>query len=235
MFIIYTLVILMASIAIHEFAHLQVARWLGLRVSEYAIGFGKRVVGWQYSGVDCSVRAMPLGGFVKIPDLVSVQAKDAYKAIAVYAAGPVSNLLFAGVLCCWIIISPVGHFSGVQGAWDAWVLIIVETGKALAGMLHGDMAGLGGPISLAHSMSQVKSFGLGVVMAAGIQVGLFFFNLLPLPILDGGQIVLALVTRHRGKDLSPAAKYRVFTAAAAALLFFAVFLTGRDIVVLYCA
>ena len=58
-------VILGFMILIHEFGHFAVAKWLGVRVEQFAIGFGKRLVGFRRGETDYRINAIPLGGYVK--------------------------------------------------------------------------------------------------------------------------------------------------------------------------
>jgi len=49
-------------ILIHEFGHYAVAKLLGVRVEQFAIGFGKRLVGFRRGETDYRINAIPLGG-----------------------------------------------------------------------------------------------------------------------------------------------------------------------------
>src|SRR5215470_875563 len=53
-------------ILIHEFGHYAVAKWLGVRVEQFAIGFGKRLIGFRRGETDYRINAIPLGGYVKM-------------------------------------------------------------------------------------------------------------------------------------------------------------------------
>ncbi len=53
-------------ILIHEFGHYIVAKWLGVRVEQFAIGFGKRLIGFRRGDTDYRINAIPLGGYVKM-------------------------------------------------------------------------------------------------------------------------------------------------------------------------
>src|ERR1051326_2227626 len=59
-------VILGFMILIHEFGHYAVAKLLGVRVEQFAIGFGKRLFGFRKGETDYRVNAIPLGGYVKM-------------------------------------------------------------------------------------------------------------------------------------------------------------------------
>src|SRR6201997_471431 len=53
-------------ILIHEFGHYAVAKLLGVRVEQFAIGFGKRLIGFRKGETDYRINAIPLGGYVKM-------------------------------------------------------------------------------------------------------------------------------------------------------------------------
>src|SRR5437879_4572301 len=59
-------VILGFMILIHEFGHFAVAKLLGVRVEQFAIGFGKRLFGFKRGDTDYRINALPLGGYVKM-------------------------------------------------------------------------------------------------------------------------------------------------------------------------
>ncbi len=59
-------VVLGFMILIHEFGHYAVAKLLGVRVEQFAIGFGKRLIGFRKGETDYRINAIPLGGYVKM-------------------------------------------------------------------------------------------------------------------------------------------------------------------------
>ena len=97
-----------AAIFVHEFGHFWVALWRGLKVEEFAIGFGPKIVSWTRQGILYSLRWIPAGGFVKLPQMITSEAleggsKDAapvppapaFSKILVAVAGPGMNFVFA--------------------------------------------------------------------------------------------------------------------------------------------
>ena len=119
LFIIVAAILLLGPlIAIHEFAHYWVARKLGVKVLVYSIGFGPTLLKWtsKKSGIQYQLSALPLGGYVKMLDEREGNVAEAdlpyafnrqspWKRIAIVAAGPLINLLFAIVLF-WILFLP---------------------------------------------------------------------------------------------------------------------------------
>jgi regulator of sigma E protease len=105
---------LAALIIIHELGHFLVARWLGIEVEEFGLGFPPRLVTLFKSRETLfTLNAIPLGGFVRpkgendpnVPG--GLAAASPWVRLAVTAAGPFSNLLLGAILSA-IIISNIG-------------------------------------------------------------------------------------------------------------------------------
>lgn len=95
-------------VAIHEFGHFWVARKLGVKVLRFSVGFGKPL--WRkvspVDGTEYQVAAIPLGGYVKMADEregnvakedlpYAFNRQNVWKRIAIVAAGPIANFIFA--------------------------------------------------------------------------------------------------------------------------------------------
>ncbi len=63
-----------AAIFVHEFGHFWVALKRGLKVEEFAIGFGPIIWSKTHEGILYSIRAIPAGGFVKLPQMLTGEA-----------------------------------------------------------------------------------------------------------------------------------------------------------------
>src|SRR6266404_9415697 len=59
-------VVLGVLIVLHEFGHFAAAKLFGVRVEQFAVGFGKRLFGVRKGETDYRVNALPLGGYVKM-------------------------------------------------------------------------------------------------------------------------------------------------------------------------
>lgn len=64
--IITFIIVLGVLIFVHEFGHYIVAKWVGVRVEEFALGFGPKILGFRKGETDYSLRIFPLGGFCKM-------------------------------------------------------------------------------------------------------------------------------------------------------------------------
>jgi regulator of sigma E protease len=109
-------VVLGVLVFIHELGHYLAARWRGVHVEAFSIGFGPRLFGWtDRVGTEWKLSLLPLGGYVKLhgaarPEDVGEEDRAAYqsgrtlfeKSVAsraiVVAAGPAANFVLAVVL-----------------------------------------------------------------------------------------------------------------------------------------
>jgi regulator of sigma E protease len=101
-------------ILIHEFGHYAVAKWLGVRVEQFAIGFGKRLVGFRHGETDYRINAIPLGGYVKMSgenpmdersdDPREFMNHSRWHRFLIAIAGPTMNIMLAIVLLTTIFM-----------------------------------------------------------------------------------------------------------------------------------
>ncbi len=113
--IVAVLLLFGAAIFVHEWGHFYVARKCGMKVEEFAIGFGKILWKREKDGILYTVRMIPAGGFVKLPQMLTSEALEGkseeeeeeaeplpdispWAKIAVAVAGPIMNVVFAFVL-----------------------------------------------------------------------------------------------------------------------------------------
>jgi len=92
-------------ILIHEFGHYAVAKWLGVRVEQFAIGFGPRLVGFRKGETDYRINAIPLGGYVKMSGENPMDQRtddpreflnhSRWHRFLIAIAGPMMNILLA--------------------------------------------------------------------------------------------------------------------------------------------
>ncbi|MCP5160098.1 MAG: sigma E protease regulator RseP [Hahellaceae bacterium] len=112
---IFSLVVTLGIlVTIHEFGHFWVARRCGVRVLRFSVGFGKPLfVRKDRYGTEFAVAAIPLGGYVKMLDEregpvataelpYAFNRKPVGQRIAIVAAGPLANFLFA-ILAYWLM------------------------------------------------------------------------------------------------------------------------------------
>src|SRR5688500_9275990 len=62
----WLLVVLGILVAFHELGHFLAARWVGVKVLKFSLGFGPKLFGRQVGDTEYLVSAIPLGGYVKL-------------------------------------------------------------------------------------------------------------------------------------------------------------------------
>jgi regulator of sigma E protease len=131
-FVVPFLVVLTIIVFVHEMGHYLVARWNGIAVQAFSIGFGRELIGFNdRHGTRWKISAIPLGGYVRFvgdmnaasvpdeefirrvgPDL-STQLfvnKTVWQRIAVVAAGPVANIIFT-LLVLYALLLGYGRYT----------------------------------------------------------------------------------------------------------------------------
>ena len=103
--IVAVVAVLGFMILIHEFGHYAVAKWLGVRVEVFSIGFGKRLIGFRKGDTDYRIAAIPLGGYVKMSGENPMDERtddpreflnhSRWHRFLIAVAGPVMNILLA--------------------------------------------------------------------------------------------------------------------------------------------
>lgn len=133
-----------------------------------------------------------------------------------------------------------GNFRRITyGPVEALEQGVIETGHIIAGTFNyignifaGKMSAdqIGGPIRIAETTGQVATLGFVAVLnfAAVISVSLGLMNLFPIPVLDGGHLVLYALEAVRGKPLNERLQEIVFRVGLALILTLMVFATWND-------
>lgn len=115
----YFLLTIGILVVAHEFGHFIVAKWCGMRVEEFAVGFGpKWIVLAKRGETEYTIRPLPLGGFVRIAGMESHDenpapgtffSKPIWQRNAVVLAGPFMSLLLG-----YVIFSIMGMTVGLE-------------------------------------------------------------------------------------------------------------------------
>ncbi len=108
--VISAVTVLGVLIFVHEFGHFIVAKWFGIKVLRFSLGFGPKLIGKTHGETEYCISLVPLGGYVKIlgqdpeeevtpeEEDRSFSRKSVWIRMAVVVAGPLFNLLLAVVI-----------------------------------------------------------------------------------------------------------------------------------------
>ncbi len=152
--IVLAILILGFLIAIHEAGHMLVARWVGMRVLKYSVGFGPVLWKRTWGETTYQLAAIPFGGFVQIDGQLPTeeyedqddprlfQNKSVWARAAVIFAGPATNYLFAFVMAGIVYAScGTAYYNYETGKPYPLKIDEVVKGKAAdaAGLRKGDI------------------------------------------------------------------------------------------------
>lgn len=184
------LFVLTIVVFFHELGHFLVARWCGVTVKAFSVGFGRELLGWTDSkGTRWKLSIIPLGGYVKFagdeneasaPDKEALrqmseeelrgafQTKSVGKRAAVVAAGPIANFILSIVLFA-LIFGIVGR-AEIAPRVDA---VQPESAASDAGLQPGDLIVQidGSPIETFNDLQRIIATSADVALDVTVERG----------------------------------------------------------------
>lgn len=141
--VIATIFVFGLLILFHELGHFITAKSVGMRVDEFAIGFGPKLISKKIGETDYSIRIIPLGGFNKIAgmdpgeeqDERSFSAKPIWARMLVIIAGSAMNFVLPVILLFIVFVS-----AGIDTPSNQPIIgnVFPDKPAAVAGLLPGD-------------------------------------------------------------------------------------------------
>jgi membrane-associated protease RseP (regulator of RpoE activity) len=191
------LVLLSLLILIHEAGHLAAAKWTGIPVAGFSVGFGPKVWARRWGATEYSLRAFPLGGFV-LPDA----DEEEFRAIALrkrlvfFVSGPLANV--AAALPLFALLNAAGRWPSFYGILIAPFVEVPQACMQLLSLLPSLVTHpkeITGVVGIVVEGGRVVQAGRALELGISLTISLAVLNLLPIPIpiLDGGQILLSCV------------------------------------------
>ena len=145
------LVVLGVLVAFHELGHFLAARWVGVKVLKFSLGFGPKLLGRQVGETEYLVSAIPLGGYVKLfgeDEAEAITPEDRRRSfvhqtlwgkVLIVSAGPGFNFILAYLIfAAWLATGytlPVPSFKDIAPVLEA---VAPESPAAKAGLMVGD-------------------------------------------------------------------------------------------------
>ena len=233
---------------IHEGGHFLVAKLCKVKVNEFAIGFGKVI--WQKQGKETkyTLRLIPLGGFCSMEgedeesdDDRAFSKASVWKRMAIVFAGPVVNIVF-GLLVYYILVASIGIqfanpiddtisnriiYSG-KATWEFIVSIFDSVNTLFTGGTSVDqMVGIVGISEIVVKTSGIANY---INLMALISISLGITNLLPIPALDGGKILILIIEVIRRKQMKVETEAKIQMIGFSILLALSLIVTYNDII-----
>lgn len=233
--------IVIVSILSHETGHFLAAKILNYEISEFSIGYGPKLIQKARNGIMYSLRLLPFGGYVKLEDEKNTKKRcmtePSFFKFVVLIMGPLFNVIIT-VLCIAIIGVVYGHsfFESLGASIQVIGVYISTLFEYLSSLFCID--NYGSVVSFASTTNEVVSAATTykdtmvnvLLLTANLNIGIAVINLLPLPVFDGGQIVINAVELIIKKQLPNVAKNVMNFVTIVFLILFGGFLLIRDII-----
>lgn len=234
MAIIKTLILLGILVIIHEGGHFVVAKLCKVKVNEFSIGFGKILLSRQKGETKYCLRLIPLGGFVSMEGEEehsdaegSFSNASILKKITIVSAGAIVNILF-GLLVYFLLIT--FHY-GIEIAAKSTINYIGALGDSIRILFTGGTTidDLAGPVGVATIVSQTSSLTDFIYLLSVISLSLGITNLIPIPPLDGGKILIYIIEFIKRKPLKEETSLKIQMAGFMFIIGLSVFVMYNDV------
>ena len=186
-------------IAIHECGHLLAAKWCGIPIERFSIGFGPKLVGFRYRETSYWLSVIPIGGYV-LPMLDERESRHLplHKRVLFALGGPFANIVsaYVGLLAFGGLELSLSASDTVLFATTRLWMNLQQLAQAIvmlfAGM--GELTGIVGIVAMGGSQFGSTLAGL-LAFSVAINLNLAMVNLVPFPPLDGGRIAFAVLEK----------------------------------------
>ena len=195
---------------IHELGHFLAARWMGIPVARFSIGLGPKLWGFRRGETEFWLAAIPFGGYV----LPAVDDEHEYfripvgRRIILALGGPAANFLLPLPLFAMLNVM-AGDVSLYHILIAPWVQTVATIGQLLAAipLLFSQPDAITGVVGIVVEGERFVGLSLekGLFFSILMSLNLGVFNLLPIPALDGGKILL-----HLAETLHPRSARRLY-------------------------
>lgn len=223
-------------IFIHEGGHFLVAKLCKVKVNQFAIGFGPTIFTKQGKETEYTLRLIPLGGFVSMEgeEKPSEETRAFNKAsipkrIAIVIAGATVNIIF-GLMVYFILVSSIkGNMAeGAKYTTNLAVSMLDSIRQLFIGNVG--IEDFTGPVGISEVVSKTSGIKEYLYMVSIISVSLGITNLLPIPALDGGKILLLIIEAIRRKPLKEETEISIQLIGFSLLIGLSIFVTYNDVV-----
>ena len=139
--------VLGVMIFVHELGHFLTAKWIGVKVHVFSLGFPPKLIGKKWGDTEYRIGMVPLGGYVKMagenPGEVTGNPEEFFsrsklERIAILVMGPAMNIVLTLVLFTALFMAGVERPAGLED--PAFVRFVSEDSPASrSGILPGDL------------------------------------------------------------------------------------------------
>ena len=207
-------------ILIHEGGHFLIAKFCKIKVNQFSIGFGPKLISKKIGETNYA---------------------KTWKKIAVISAGALVNIAFGVLLYFAVVAVRYGIMTGSSlgdSISYSFTIVIKLFQNIFQGIIQLFTGGLGindmmGPVGISAMVSKTTGIVEFLFLLSIISISLGITNLLPLIPLDGGKIVLIIIEKIRKKPLKKETEAKIQAVGFLFLMFFSIIVTFNDVLKLF--
>jgi regulator of sigma E protease len=228
-------------IAFHELGHWSMCHLYGVETPEFSIGIGPTLFEHQFGTTRFVLAALPIGGFVEIEGMrhpqpgkeaVSFATQPYGHKVLIMLGGILFNIIFACIVFILVgFIPPRPQFTTIQTP-----KIEPEASEPLnkpetPQKPKKNHSAIVGPLGIIKIASQCLDYGLPFYFyfLALLSLNLAIFNLFPIPMLDGGQLLISTIETARGALLPDELYNMIMSFTLFIMIFLLIYITRQDI------
>lgn len=221
---------------IHEGGHFIVAKLCKVKVNEFALGFGKTIISKKIGETVYALRIIPLGGFVRMEGEEQPSEQEGafnkaktWQKILIVSAGGLVNIIFAIIIVFLLVMFYYGYpLKETLQVTGNFAYSIIESLKML---FSGNVTvnELVGPVGISTIIVKTTELVNYIYLIAAISLSLGVTNLLPIPPLDGGKIIIYIVEAIRRKPMKEETEIAIQMTGFVCIIILSIFVMMNDI------
>ena len=239
-------------VTVHEGGHLLAAKIFGVYCSEFSIGMGPELYRKKNKETDFVIRALPIGGFcsmagesedglekrheVKVSKERTIKGVAKWKQIIIYLAGVTMNFIL-GFIVIVIAIMAIKTDNGnitflyaLQSAPGVFWSYATAIFEGIASLFK-EPTNISGIVGIYSYTGEAIETGIEtyLMLIALISINVGVFNLIPLPAMDGGRVLIAIIEKMMGHELDKKVETIIMLISALLLILLMLWAFGLDI------
>ena len=220
-------------IGVHELGHFTFCKIFNINTPVFSIGFCPPILHKKIGSTNFVLGMIPLGGYVEISGIndtwsqktlndtdiwnaYSFARRPYHQKLLVLLGGIIFNLLFGFLLFALL----------------KWRKPVTPPEQETAPVVPQKLSNrIMGPLAILAMITQSAANGprMYILFLAVLSINLAVFNLLPIPVFDGGQLLLTTIETIQGHSFSADARAMVMSITGFILILFFIYITLRDV------
>lgn len=191
-------------ILMHELGHFICAKLAGIPIAVFSIGFGSKIIRWKRKETEYCISLIPLGGYILplVKDEKEFFQIQTGKRIIFSIGGPLANIFISLLFLFVLNVVTFGSSFNLMRPFFELADTFAKIAFSIPQLFTSPekLSGIVGIVNIGGQFIS-SSFINAIRILISLSLNLAVFNLLPIPALDGGKIILYLLEKIHPKLL----------------------------------